>query len=481
MSLSRFNPVRFLLLAVGSLLARLGLVDRRRVERATALAWPRIVTGLARMSKSTADVAMVGIALGPAAIAGVGFATPFWELAFALGGGVAGATIGMVSQRFGADAHEELGLTVTTSAAVVVVLTLPLTVAYWYLPSVLVDLVGSGSGAQAVGYGARYLQLVGLGVPFAALNLVASRTLVGADDAYAPMVLRGGGAVINVGLNAVLIFGLGMGVAGAAIGTVVSNVLIATAFAVGLARGGLPGLPFPVQIPLGRPYLDRSLARDLAEMGAPLVGTNLARTGAQFPRLFVVGLFGPGVVSAYVVALRVRAVLDSPNWGLSLASSSLVGQSLGTGDEAEATAWAGALFRLSVGVYLVVAATAVVFSRQIAGLFLSDPTVVGQVTVFVAVACLSVVFRGIDGGATGPLRASGDTRWPLYSQLAGMYLFALPVAAAGVLVPAIGVLALYASLLVETAVPASITYYRFRSGTWRVVSRAYRPDAALDD
>jgi len=52
------------------------------------------------MSKSAADIAMVGIALGPAAIAGVGLATPYWAIAFAIGGGIAGATIGLVSQRY---------------------------------------------------------------------------------------------------------------------------------------------------------------------------------------------------------------------------------------------------------------------------------------------------------------------------------------------------------------------------------------------
>ncbi|AJF25726.1 multidrug DMT transporter permease [Haloarcula sp. CBA1115] len=476
---STYNPVRGVLLLVGSLLARFGLVERERVRRATELSWPRIVTGVARMSKSTVDVAMVGLALGPTAIAGVGFAAPFWELVFALGGGVAGGTIGMVSQRYGTDADEELAVTVTTSAAVVLGLTLPLTAAYWVVPELLVDLVGTGS--EAVGYGVRYLRVVALGVPFAALNLIASRTLVGADDAWTPMLLRAGGAVVNIALNAVFIFGFGLGVVGAALGTVVANVLVTAGFTVGLARGGLPIIgAFPVQVPVSRPFLDRGLGRDLAETGTPLVGANLARTGAQFPRLFIVGLFGPGVVSAYVVALRVRALLDTPNWGLSLASSSLVGQALGDDDEAEATVWAQTVLRLSIGVYIVVAAALLPFSRGIARLFVSDPTVLPLVTVFVAVACASVVFRGVDGGSVGPLRASGDTRWPFYSQLAGMYLFALPLAYLGYVTP-LGELALYASLVVETAVPAAVTYYRFRSGTWRVVSRSYRPDAALDD
>ncbi|WP_276273157.1 MATE family efflux transporter [Haloarcula litorea] len=475
---TRYNPVRALLLGVGGLLARAGLVERERVARATDLSWPRIVTGLARMSKSTADLAMVGAALGELAIAGVGFAAPFWGLVFAVGGGIAGGTIGMVSQRYGADAREELSVTVTTSAAVAVAATLPLAALFWTVPDLLVGLVGSGE--RSVGYGTRYLRTLAVGAPFAALNLVGSRTLVGADDAHAPMVLRAGGAAVNVALNAVLIFGLGTGVVGAAVGTVVANVLVTVAFVVGFARGGLPGVDFPIRVRLARPVLDASLARDLAEVGSPLVGTNLARTGAQFPRLFVVGLFGPTVVSAYVVALRVRALLDTPNWGLSLASSSLVGQALGEDDEPAATAWARTVLRLGVGVYLAVAAALLPFSRQVGRLF-ADGEVLGLVTAFVAVACASVVFRGIDGGATGPLRASGDTRWPLYSQLAGMYVFALPVAAVGVLVPEIGVLALYASLFAETAVPAAITYYRYHSGAWRVVSRSYRPDTALDD
>jgi len=72
------NPVRLVLGLVGAVLVRAGIIERERVEHSLDLASPRIVTGLARMSKSTADVAMVGIALGPAAIAGVGYAAPFW-------------------------------------------------------------------------------------------------------------------------------------------------------------------------------------------------------------------------------------------------------------------------------------------------------------------------------------------------------------------------------------------------------------------
>jgi Na+-driven multidrug efflux pump len=72
------KPIRLAIEGIGLLLARLGLIDARRALRTARLAWPRIVTGIARMSRSTVDVAMVGSAVGTSAIAGVGFATPCW-------------------------------------------------------------------------------------------------------------------------------------------------------------------------------------------------------------------------------------------------------------------------------------------------------------------------------------------------------------------------------------------------------------------
>jgi len=477
---SRLNPVRAVLLAVGSLVARAGLIDRERVERATDLSWPRIITGLARMSRSTADVAMVGIALGETAIAGVGAAAPFWGLAFALGGGVAGGTIGQVSQRFGAEAFEELALSVKASAVLTVLITLPVVAVYLLVPNALVGLIGASP--EAVEFGADYLAVVAIGVPFAALNLIGSRTLVGADDAWTPMILRGGGAVMNIAINAVLIFVFDMGVVGAAIGTVVSNAVVTTGFAVGLARGGLPGMgAFPVQIPLSGPHFDRELASDLVEMATPLVGTNLARNGGQFPKLYIVGLFGENVFAAYVVAMRVRGLMDTPNWGFSMSSSSLVGQALGADDEGEAGEWAADVLRFSMAVYVVIAVGVFALARPIGSVFVDDPDILPTVTAFIRVACVGVLFSGVYGAATGPLRASGDTRWPLYAQLTGLYLFTLPIAYLGVVADPIGVQALYAAIFAEMAVPAVIVYHRYRSGEWKVVSRDYRPDAAATD
>ncbi|MBP1923816.1 putative MATE family efflux protein [Halorubrum alkaliphilum] len=495
------NPFRLAILYIGFALARLGLIDRHRVVRTTDLAWPRIVTGIARMSKNAVDVAMVGVAVGTSAVAGVGFAGPFWGLAFAIGGGVAGGTIALVSQRYGAEAFAELGDAVRASTLLVVLITLPVTAVFWTYPHELISLISSNE--RAIQLGADYLRIVGLGVPFAGLNLVGSRVLVGCDDAYTAMQVRAGGAVANIFLSAAFIFPLDMGVEGAAFGTVLANVGVTAGFAVGLARGQLLGLgAFPVVIDPFGSYLNPDMLRDLVKIGLPVGARNLVWTVAEFPMLSILDIFGENTVAAFVIARRIWGIMNTPGWGFGLASSSLVGQELGVNDPDEAEAYARDIIRFSVGTYVVSAVIIAVFATDIVVLFTesADSPEVPIAVNLVYAACAAVVFQGISGGAAGPLDAAGDTKVPFASQFVGMFLVSIPLAYVGaadavpaldipftdlatpeVALPAIGLWGLYLAFVAETTIPATINYLRFRSGKWKAISEEYRPDAATAD
>jgi putative MATE family efflux protein len=475
------NPFSWLLRAIGVAIARLGLISEERARRTSELAWPRIVTGVARMSKSAADVAMVGVALGSTAIAGVGFAGPYWGAAFSLGGGIAAGTIALVSQRFGAEAFDDLGQAIRSSALLTVAATLPIAAVFYLFPSALIGVLTDTP--QTIRYGADYLRVLAFGVPFAGLNLIGSRALIGADDAWTAMVLRGGGAVVNIGLNAVFIFALGMGVAGAALGTVVSNVVVTGAFAVGLSRGRLPGVgAFPVEISLRGAYWVREECRDLVEIGLPVVGRNSVWTAARFPLLAFVALLGEPVVAAYVVARRLLGIMNTPGWGFGLAASSLVGQELGRGNESTAAAYGREITLFSLATYVLFAAVVALFAEQIVVLFVespSDPSVPIAIDL-VYVAAAAVIPQGVSAAAAGALDATGDTRWPFYSRVLGMFGGAIPLVYLGATTP-LGMVGIYLSLFAESTIPAVINYYRFGTGKWKAISREYRPETASDD
>lgn len=461
-------------------LERFGVMEAKRFHPTAELAWPRIVTGFAIMSKQTADLAMVGIAVGTAGTAGLAFALAFWEVITMLGLGLAGGTVSLVSQNYGGEETDRASLVVTQSILLAVAIAIPVALVFLFFAGPLIGFFGAD--AAETQHGATYLTLVAPAVLFELLNLIASRTYTGVGDTFTEMVARAGGAVLNIVLSAVLIFGFDLGVAGAAIGTSVSTGFVTVVLAwgmLGYSYGALGMEPSPVPVTRSGPWLEPTLLRQIVKISTPEIGRRLAQGLVVFPLLWIAATFGPVVVTALEVGRRVRSLINSVNWGLSLASSSLVGQQLGANDEEEAGAYGAGIIRLSAVCYTGLAVLMIVFAEPIASVFVGSAEEVALAATFVAVGGLSAIGEGIDGAAAGALLGAGDTRWPFVASLIGRYVFALPAAAIGLVTP-LGIGGLYLALLLETSVPGGINYWLFRSGRWKAVSRQYRPSAETD-
>ena len=463
--------------ALARSLASAGVIDEPRLHATVDLAWPRIVTGFAIMSKRTVDLALVGIVIGPAAVAGLTLANAFWMVAKFLAIGLAGGTVSLVSQNYGGGDIGRASTVVRLSVLLAVAVGVPVVAVFWIAAEPLVGLLGEDPAS--IGYGATYLAVVAPGLIFEYLNLIASRTYAGVSDTVTPMAVRAGGAVANIALSAAFVLGLEMGVAGAALGTALATALVTVVFAWGMVgRNYVRGRgASPVPLTRSGPWVDVGLLRQIATVSAPLVARRAAQGLVVFPLLAIAATFGPVAVAAIGVGRQVRALLGSFSWGFSIAASTLVGQELGAGAESEAEAYGWGIVRLSALVYVIVAAVVVALGDPIAGIFVNEPANRDLSAAFVRVAAVSVVALGVDGSITGALRGAGDTRVPFVATLAGLYLFAVPLAWLGTVVPALGIGGLLFALLAETAVPMAVNLRRFRSNRWKVVSRDYRPSA----
>lgn len=472
------NPVGAFYRVVAVQLSRAGLIDEDRGRRIGDLAWPRFLTMFARYLQRVTDVAMVGLTIGPTAIAGLAFATIYWGLANGFSLGLVGGTISQVSQRYGAGQHDRLDLAVKQSLWIGMAIALPFVLAFTLFPAALIGLVGDAS--RSVDYGSAYLAVLAPALTFNVVNLVSSRTLAGADDTWIAMSVRTTGALANIVFNAVFIFGLGMGVAGAALGTVLAEALITACFAYGFLRGRLPLIgAFPVTLSVRRPYFDRELTVQLLRITPPLMTQKLARALAAFPLFALMAAFGPLVVAAFEVGRRMRRLMRSTANGFGMAASSLVGQELGRGDELAAEEYASDLIRFSAVIYVAVAAVVVALARPLAHVFTDDPEAIRATVPFIRVAAVSFVAMGVDYSFTGILKAAGDNRWSMYSRLVSQYLVLIPLTFLGTVTP-LGVTAVFAGMFLEPVSSGVITGRRVVSGTWKRVSRAHRPEAVDD-
>ncbi|XVH32327.1 MATE family efflux transporter [Haloferacaceae archaeon DSL9] len=472
-----FESIASLVAALGAAFARgfdrAGVIETSRFRATIDLAWPRIVTGFAIMSKQTADLAMVGWVLGPPAVAGLAFAHAYWSVAKFLSIGLAGGTVSLVSQNYGGGENDRAALVVKQSVWVALALAIPIVAGYAHFAEPLIALLGTNP--VSIEYGAVYLVIVAPALLFEFLNMVASRTFAGIGDTFTPMVVRAGGAALNILLSAVFIFGFDMGVAGAALGTAISIALITVVLSWGMfGRSYFGRGASPVPLTIAGPQVDGELIRTLLRISTPLMARRVAEGVVAFPLLAIAATFGDVVVAAYEVGRRVRQLVNSFSWGFSIASSTLVGQRLGAGEETEAEAYGREIISLSLVAYVAVAALVILLAEPIARVFVDEPDAVSLARTFVQVAAVSVVFLGVDGSATGALRGAGDTSVPFYASLLGLYVFALPIAWVGT-ITALGVAALYLALVVETLVPALVNVRRFRTDKWKAVSRSYRP------
>lgn len=485
--------VRSVLFLFPRALARLGLLDRRKGDEAFDLALPVMVTGGMRTLLRTADFFMVSFAVGDEAVAALELGFQYYFIPFGLALALTSGTISVVSRFKGAGEHAKADHAVKQSLWLALAIALPVTVVSWVYAEPMIDVLTDDP--RTIALGAVYLQIVMLSVSFRFWSMLAARALAGSGDTRTPMYVRLLTLPTNIGLNAVLIFGLGpfepMGVAGAAWGTAIANVLAATIFFVLLVSGRRQ-----VRLRVSGPQLDLGIMAEVVRVGLPLAGTRLSRTIGRFPFLFVLGVLGTPVLAAYAIGRRVMLLALMPAWGYSTASSTLVGQSIGAGNDEEADAYGWQTLRLALVTQLLLAAILIALARPITLLF--DTEHVALTVAFVRMFGLGVAAFSISRTMRGALRGAGDTKWPLYGTFAGTYFLKLPIAflalPAGTTMLAVGgvqlragmdlgLLAIYAAILGDMYLRAAVNVYRFWTDEWMDVARRSNVGAgvATDD
>ena len=484
------DRVRAALFAFPALLDRLGVADREKSGEAFDLALPVMVTGALRVLLRVADFLMVGVALGDAAIAGLELGFQYYFIGFGLSLAVSSGTISVVSRLQGADRPDRANLAVKQSLWLALAISLPLTAVAWVYAEPLVGLLTSDEAAT--GFGATYLSVVMLSMAPRFWSMVAARALAGSADTRTPMYVRLLTLPTNVVLNAALIFGLGpapeLGIAGAAVGTAAANTLAAVVFFGLLASG-----TYAVTLPLGGRQVDLGLVREILRVSIPLTGMRLLQTFGRFPFLFILGQLGVGAVAAYAIGRRVMLLALMPAWGYATAASTLVGQHVGAGDDADASDYGWQTLRIALATQLLVASVIVLAARPVAIAF--GTAYVDLTVTFIRVFGVIVAGFSVSRTMRGSLRGAGDTRWPLYGTLLGTFVVRLPVASlalpAGFAVTVLGTsvrfgmglgyFAVFAAIIADFYVKAAVNTGRFRSGKWREVARASDVGAGAGD
>jgi putative MATE family efflux protein len=226
-------------------------------------------------------------------------------------------------------------------------------------------LLGGRGGTGGIGPAAvEYVRISAIGLPFLYLSFAGNGHLTGQQDTRTPLVIAVGANVVNVGLEALLVFGLHAGLAGSAWGTVVAQVVAAAAYARASRRSALP--------PAGPGRSDiLALLRD----GHRLSVRTIALGVVPLAVTAVAARLGPVPLAGQQIAYRIWYLLSLSLDALAVPAQVYVSAALGTGDReaARLAARRTLVLGLAAGVALAVVTAALAFVAPQA--FTADPAV----------------------------------------------------------------------------------------------------------
>ena len=373
-------------------------LNRRILE----LALPAFAALIAQPLFVVADTAIVG-QLGTDPLAGLGVGS---TLTLALVGVfvfLAYGSTATVARLVGANREKDAAESGAQAMWLALVLGAVTGLVSWGFAPQLAAWLGAGGAVheQAVAY--LHWSLPGL--PGMFLVLAATGTLRGMADGRTPMVLAIGAAVLNLVGDVVLVFGLGMGIAGSGAATAFAETLMGLTAAGIVARGA-------AGVGAGwRPRLAGMRASLL--VGVPLLIRTLALRAALLLTTWTAARSGAVALAAHQVGFTIWSFLQYVLDALAIAGQTLIGQALGASRPDEARALSRRMTGWSLCAGLLLGGVTLLVRHPLAALFTPDPGVRDAVTaVLVVIGCTLVIaswvtlFDGVlIGAGDGPYLA----------------------------------------------------------------------------
>jgi len=308
--------------------------------------------------------------LGHEAIAALTIVLPYHILVIAIGVGTGVGISALTSRRFG-----EGNIEATNHTAGQVFSLAGFFGAIFLLAAVFLHrpiLTICGATPDIMDYATQYLVTIGFGTPFIFFLIMVNNLLRGSGDAVRPMVFMITAQVINIILDPFMIFGIGpfpeMGVRGAALATVISQILGA-----GLSFSYLVAhkSAYRIKLPHLRPSLP--ILHDIYRVGFPSMIVEIMESMMFALFNFILSGFGSLAIAAGGLAIRIVDLAFMPIFGAGHGLLPIVGYSFGARlwdrlwKAVRLASWALALV---MGIATIVLE---IFAPQLIGIFSDDP------------------------------------------------------------------------------------------------------------
>ncbi|MEE4258589.1 MAG: MATE family efflux transporter [Bacteroidales bacterium] len=422
-------------------------------------ALPMLAGNVFQQMYNIVDSIIIGKVLGKEALAAVGANFP---LIFALISFVVGIAIGatvIISQYFGAKQMDRVKRTIDTLYI------------FMFFASILITTVGMLTSKyifqlislpdNVIPLAVDYFNVYATGFVFFFGFQGTSAVLRGLGDSKTPLYFLIISTLTNIGLDLFFVLGLGWGVKGVALATVIAQAgaFFTIIWYLNRYHTFLDFSPLKMRF-------DREIFKKSLKIGLP-TGFQQTFVSLGFLALYrIVNMFGTSTIAAYTIAMRIDMFAAMPAMNFSAALSTFVGQNIGANKFERIGRGLNSTLGMTSIISVSVTMLAMFFAEPLMYLFTNDAEVVavGKQYIYV-VSGFYIVFSTMFI-INGVLRGAGDTFFPMIITILSLWVIRIP--ASYFLSLKIGTLGIWWGIPVAWAFGVIASYIYYKTGRWKL-------------
>ncbi|WP_346868524.1 MULTISPECIES: MATE family efflux transporter [unclassified Clostridium] len=435
-------------------------------KRIVEFSLPMLIGNIAQQFYNTADSIIVGKYVGDNALAAVGSASPILNLLLVLFVGIATGAGIMVAQYFGAKDREKLSHTIGVCISLTAIASLIIMVIGPIVTRPLLSFLNTP--ASIIDWCADYLVIYYVGIAgFAYYNILAG-VLRGLGDSISALGFLLIATILNVFLDLWFVAGLGMGVPGVALATIIAQGISAVLCIIKLAR---MNSTFDFNLKMLIPAKEYSMK--LIKLGLPSGFTQAIFSIAMIVVQSLTNSFGEMVIACNVIVMRVDGFAMMPNFTFGNAMTTYAGQNIGAKkmDRVDKGTKDGTM--IAVGVSTIITILILIFGKYLMGVFTDTAELVDLSMHMMRILAVGYIAMAVTQSLSGVMRGAGDTMTPMWISLITTVILRVPVAygiaylTRSAAYPTGRPESTFISLLVSWTLGAIVTTVFFKRGKWR--------------
>lgn len=433
-------------------------------KRVLVLVLPMALQNLINVGVSATDVIMLG-RVGEKVLSGCSLGGQiFWILSLFLFGSTSGASV-LIAQYWGKKDITAIEKIMGIVVRLTVTMGILFMLAALFLPNQIMSLYTND--AEIIEQAVLYIRIVAFTYPISAFTMAYLNMLKSIERVAISTTIYGTSLIMNIIVNAVLIFGLlgfpKMGIQGAAVGTLIARLTELMILLFYIRR-------FKPEVKLKRKYLfhvDEVLWKDFLYYASPVILNEVLWGAGYSANTAIVGHLGSSVVAANSVAQVTRQLSMVVGFGIASATAIMIGKAIGEGKKDVAEVYGkrftilGLLCGVGGAVIIILLRPVIIWGMGFEGesarylsffLYMMSGYAIGQ--------SLNSTW------VVGIFRSGGDTRFGMILDMTTMWCGSILFSALAAFVFRFPIPVVYVILLSDEFIKVPFCLWRYRSKVW---------------